>query len=121
MKKTLFILVILVQTAVFAQQEMSEGKEFYQEILQEQIHALQLEGDQKKAFTEISNKYYDKTMAIRESNASRMSRFKELKSLRESKDNELKAVLDENEFEAYKELQKENREKLKEANKKRKN
>ena len=90
-----------------------EDDEKYAEILEKQIEALQLTGEKKDAFVEISDKYYEKIKATRESEGSRMTKFKELKSIQDSKNEELKELLSEEEFKAFKELQKENRAMLK--------
>lgn len=111
MKKIVFALLLFSFALGFAQ----DDGERYSEVLEEQIEALQLTGERKEAFIEISDKYFEKMKTIRESKASRMSKFKELKSLQSDKNAEMEQLLSESELKTFKELQKENRAMLKEA------
>ncbi len=108
MKKILFAIILFSFALGFSQDD-----EKYAEILEKQVKTLQLTGEKKEAFIEISDKYYEKIKATQESEGSRMSKFKELKAIQDSKNEEMKALLSEDEFEAFKELQKENRSALK--------
>ncbi|NDV43263.1 hypothetical protein [Flagellimonas sediminis] len=108
MKKILFAMMMFSFALGFSQED-----EQYTQILEKQIETLQLTGEKKEAFIEISDKYYEKIKAAQESEGSRMSKFKELKAIQDSKNEEVKAILSKDEFEAFKELQKENRSALK--------
>ncbi|MEC7262576.1 MAG: hypothetical protein VXW38_02480 [Bacteroidota bacterium] len=108
MKKILFVMMLFSFALGFSQED-----EQYTQILEKQIETLQLTGEKKDAFIEISDKYFEKVKATQESEGSRMSKFKELKAIQDSKNEEMKALLSEDEFEAFKELQKENRSALK--------
>ncbi|MDC6384101.1 hypothetical protein D2V93_17070 [Flagellimonas taeanensis] len=116
MKKIVLALMLFSFALGFSQDD--EGT--YSKILDKQIEALQLSGDKKDAFVEISEKYFEKIKATRESEVSRMSKFKELKAIQDSKNKEMEALLTESEFETYKELQKENREMMKDRYKQQK-
>ncbi|GLU42742.1 hypothetical protein [Allomuricauda sp. NBRC 101325] len=117
MKKLMFALMLLTCTLGISQENDQE----YAEILEHQIETLQLTGEKKEAFVEISNKYFEKFKTTRESEGSRISKMKELKSIQDDKNEELKQLLSDSEFEAFKEMQKENRSKLKERYKQRNN
>lgn len=109
MKKILLAIMLFSFALGFSQDD-----EKYKELLEKQIETLQLTGEKKGAFIEISDKYYEKIKAVQESEGSRMSKFKALKAIQDGKNEELKLLLTEEEFGAFKELQKENRSMLKE-------
>ncbi|NLP58648.1 hypothetical protein [Lutibacter sp. B1] len=112
--KTLFFTIALFTTVMIsAQTYETENKQIYQEILNGQVEELSLTGEQKQPFIDLSNKYFDKIIETRQSDVSRMSKFKTLKKLQEEKDTEVENMLSKEQFKKYKELQKKNRNKLK--------
>lgn len=118
--KTLFFTIALFTTVMIsAQTYETENKQIYQEILNGQVEELSLTGEQKQPFIDLSNKYFDKIIETRQSDVSRMSKFKTLKKLQEEKDTEVENMLSKEQFKKYKELQKKNRKKLKSVYKQR--
>ncbi|SDQ25877.1 hypothetical protein [Flagellimonas zhangzhouensis] len=117
MKKLMFALMFCVSILGFSQ----ESDEEFAAVLDHQIETLQLTGEKKEAFVEISNKYFEQFKSTRESEGSRLTKMKALKTIQDNKNEELKQLLSESEFESFKEMQKENRSKLKERYKQRKN
>ena len=62
---------------------------------------LQLTADQEKQAQEINLKYANKTEELRNSNGTRMQKFKKLKGYNESKDEELKKLFTTDQFKTY--------------------
>lgn len=62
---------------------------------------LQLTADQETQAQEINLKYANKTEELRNSEGSRMQKFKKLKGYNESKDEELKKVFTAEQFKTY--------------------
>nr|WP_293294495.1 hypothetical protein [Allomuricauda sp.] len=110
MKKIAFALVLLSATLGFSQES---DDELFSAVLEEQIETLELSGEKKDAFVDISTKYNEKMKTIRAGDGSKMSKFKEFKSLQDEKNKELKELLSKEEYQALLELQKENRNMLK--------
>lgn len=111
MKKIAFALLLLSATLGFSQES---DDELFSAVLEEQIETLELSGEKKDAFVNISTRYNEKMKAIKSGGGSKMSKFKEFKSLQDQKNNEMKELLSEEEYKTLIELQKENRSMLKE-------
>lgn len=111
--KNVFLQLMIFTFSIGFAQDIEEDTMFSQ-ILEKQIEALELTGEKKEAFEEISTSHFEKMMETRQGEGSKMSKFKQLKSLQEAKDKELKELLTEEEFSIYKDMQKENRKMLKE-------
>tara|TARA_Y100000815_G_scaffold266110_1_gene283915 strand:+ start:372 stop:740 length:369 start_codon:yes stop_codon:yes gene_type:complete len=119
MKKLSVLLMFICVFSAISQESNNEKESVYQEILTDQIEQLSLTGDKKDSFTEISDRYYAQIQEIRKSDDSKMSKFKEFRTLQTKKEDELKDLLTEQEFDKFKELQKKYRVKMREAYKSR--
>lgn len=74
---------------------------------------LALTKDQEASYMEISKKYGEKLKSLRDNDAERSAKMKEVKDLRDQKDAEMKVLLSEDQFKKYKEIQDERKEKMK--------
>ena len=119
MKKLSVLLMFICVFSAISQESNNEKESVYQEILTDQIEQLSLTGDKKDSFTEISDRYYAQIQEIRKRDDSKMSKFKEFRTLQTKKEDELKDLLTEQEFDKFKELQKKYRVKMREAYKSR--
>ncbi|UOB16833.1 hypothetical protein [Abyssalbus ytuae] len=120
MRNFLFTLLLLVSYNMFSQGTADNG-DMYTEFLTNQTEEIGLQDEKKDKFIEISQKYFEKSAEVRNSDESRFSKFKKFKSISNEKDNELKTLLSEEEFKKYKSIQQENRKLLKERYKENKN
>lgn len=120
MKKLIVLGLLLVSFVSFGQGMTEKEKEEFKTEMKEKFQALKLSDDQKSKFEDIQMKYFDQMVAIRDSDAGRMSKMKSLKAIQKSKNEEVKAIMNEQQFEQYLELQKELRQTMKEEYKARK-
>ncbi len=117
------VLFSLVSTSVVAQERKLEKEETKVEnakhfkITKEK---LALTKDEEVKFKEISKKYGDKIKEIRNSDADKSVKFKQLKELKSQKDEEMKAFLSESQFKTYLELKEEKHNRMKDKMKNRK-
>jgi len=113
-----FALFLIGTNATFAQSKAAhlteEQKEKIKENVQAYATALQLSEEQKPEFEEITKKYAKQMIALRDSNSSRMSKYKKMKSIRKNKDAEMKSLLSKDQYKAYLENQEEMQKKRKE-------
>ena len=105
--------VIIIMLFLFILGHSQTDDETFSAILQQQIDSLELSGEVKDAFIEISNKYYVKMQDIRAVEGSKISKFKAMRTLQSDKNEEMEEILTEEQFNIFKQLQKENRSKLK--------
>ena len=77
-----------------------------------QLHSIFSE-EQKPQFEEITKKYAKQMKAVKDSDGSRMSKYRKVKSIRKNKDAEMKRLLSKDQFNVYLEKQKEMRKKMK--------
>jgi hypothetical protein len=106
LKLTLPLLVVfaLAPACVIAQEQEKESMpptERAAKLTQWMKENLQLSADQEKQAQEINLKYANKTEELRNSNGTRMQKFKKLKGYNESKDEELKKVFTAEQFKTY--------------------
>lgn len=104
--RNVFLLLMIFTFSIGMAQEVEDDTMFSQ-ILEKQIVALELTGEKKEAFEEISTAHFEKMMETRQGEGSKMSKFKQLRALQEAKDKELKELLTEDEFSIYKDMLKE--------------
>ena len=99
--------------------ELTEAqKEEFVEEMKEYFQKLDLSEQQKASYQEIALNYAPQFKAIKESNASKMSKYRKVKMLRSDKDAEMKKILDDRQFNLYLEMQEERKKKWKENRKK---
>ena len=91
-----------------------QQKEEIQKNLEEYAAALDLSEDQRLKFEEITKKYAKQMIAVKDSGASRMSKYKKVKSIRKNKDAEMKTLLSKDQYKVYLEKQEEMSKKIKE-------
>lgn len=91
-----------------------QQKEEIQKNLEEYAAALDLSEDQRPKFEEITKKYAKQMIAVKDSGARRMSKYKKVKSIRKNKDAEMKTLLSKDQYKVYLEKQEEMSKKIKE-------
>lgn len=90
-----------------AQKEEARARyEAYQE-------KLNLAPDQEERVEEINLTYFEGLSEVRNSGASRLSKYKKFKSISSQRDDDMKAVLTKEQYKVYQEFQKEMREDFK--------
>ncbi len=115
---TFGLALLIVAGNVQAQSNMTEEQkeeararyEAYQE-------KLNLSDEQSPKVEEINLAYFEGLSELRNSNASRLSKYRKFKGLSSKRDEDMKAVLTDEQYEIYKEFQKETREDFKEKRK----
>lgn len=115
--KNIFTLAVWVWLAIGYAQTREED-EMYREMINTQISQLQLEGKTKEDFVAVSDRYFRRLLEIRESEASKVSKYSELLAMKKDKNREIEALLTEEEYSIYLELQAENRKRMKSIMKK---
>ena len=121
----LFLALCLIGTnTTFAQSRAAnltvEQKEEIKKNVEAYAAALQLSETQKPKFEEITKKYAEQMIALKESDGSRMSKYKKLQSIHENKNAEMKSLLSKDQYKVYLEKQEERLKKMKERRKKNK-
>jgi len=96
-----------------------EQKTELQEGIQSLVVSLELTEAQKVDFTQISEKYGPKLLALKESDASRFSKYRQFKSISKSRNKEMKKILSKDQYALYLEKQQEMQEKMKASRQKR--
>jgi hypothetical protein len=108
------VLITLVATNASAQSKMTEEQK--QEIkakYQANKEKLNLTEDQSKKVDAINSTWVEGIASLKNSDASKMSKYKKLKSLKEEKNKKMKEVLTKEQFKIYKEQQAEMKEEFK--------
>ena len=111
------IMGISPDTSAQSSQLSDDQRMLMKEEMMEYMSALDLSEDQRIEYQEITMKYGEQMKALRSSDKSKMSRFKEMKSIRKNKDEEMRNLLTDEQFEIYKEQQQEMQQKMKEKRK----
>ena len=75
---------------------------------------LDLSDEQKTEFKAISQKYAKQMISVRDSDSSKMSKYKKVKSIRKNRNAEMKKVLTEEQYDAYLVKQEEIQKKMRE-------
>ena len=75
---------------------------------------LDLTDEQKTEFKAISQKYAKQMISVRDSDSSKMSKYKKVKSIRKNRNAEMKKVLTEEQYDAYLVKQEEIQKKMRE-------
>ena len=116
---SLFLALLLIGTnTTFAQTRVTniteEQKEEIKKNIEEYAVALNLSGDQRNIFEEITKNYAKQMIAVKDSGARRMSKFREVKSIRKNKDAEMKTLLSKDQYKVYLGKQEEMKKRIKE-------
>ena len=109
-----FTLAILLSATVSAQSKLTdeqtkEAKAKYEEYKQK----LNLNEDQSKKVDAINTTYFEGIAALKNSNASKLSKYRKFKSLNSDRDQQMKDVLTKDQYKIYKEQQEERKEEFK--------
>lgn len=112
-------IVMLIGTSTVAQSGdfTAEQKAQFEEQLASYLDELDLSEDQTEKFKEISRRYAGQMKSLKESDKSRLSKYKELKSIQKNKNEEMKTLLSEEQYQIYEKMQEEMKKKMKEKRK----
>ncbi|MEM9919046.1 MAG: sterol desaturase family protein [Bacteroidota bacterium] len=80
--------------------------------MENHIESLQLTEEQRPEFVAISKKYGNQMLALKESDMSKLSKYRKMKSIGKSRNKEMKKLLTKEQYELYVERQEEAREKM---------
>ena len=113
------IVLLFFSTVTIAQQSdfPSSDKDMMKEQFAADLERLDLSEEQKSDYLEISRRYGEQMMALRDSGAGRMAKFQELKSIRKDKDKEMKALLSKDQYAIYKDIQEARQQLMRESRK----
>ena len=113
------IVLLFFSTVTIAQQSdfPSSDKDMMKEQFAADLERLDLSEEQKADYLEISRRYGEQMMALRDSGAGRMAKYQELKSIRKDKDKEMKALLSKDQYAIYKDIQEERQQQMRERRK----
>lgn len=107
------VFVLMGTTALAQQNELSdEQKAQMEEQLEVYLQKLDLTEEQKLKFEEITEKYGKQMRGLQESNKSRLTKYKEYKSIVTNKNEEMRSILSIPQYEIYVEIQEEMRQKM---------
>ncbi len=116
MKKLLTIIsFVLIAASTYAQSRMSEAER--EEAIaryQANMEELNLTEEQKPQVEAINMQYLDGLSKLKNSNGSRLDKYRTFKDLSASRDADMKKVLTKEQYAIFKENQKEQREHMKE-------
>ena len=93
-----------------SQEQQAEMKKNMEEF----VKVLGLSEDQKPEFGAITKKYAKQMVALRDSEASKMQKYKKLQSISKNRNAEMKEILSKEQYDAYVEKQKEMQKKMRE-------
>ena len=82
--------------------------------LEEYAVALDFSEDQRPKFEEITIKYAEQMIAVKNGGGRKLQKYKKVKSIRENKDAEMKILLSKDQYKVYLEKQEEMKKKIKE-------
>ena len=115
----LFFALFLIGTNITSAQSKTaklteEQKEEVTNNLEEYAVALDLSEDQRPKFEEITIKYAEQMIAVKNGGGRKLQKYKKVKSIRENKDAEMKILLSKDQYKVYLEKQEEMKKKIKE-------
>ena len=115
----LFFALFLIGTNITCAQSKTaklteEQKEEVTNNLEEYAVALDLSEDQRPKFEEITIKYAEQIIAVKNGGGRKLQKYKKVKSIRENKDAEMKILLSKDQYKVYLEKQEEMKKKIKE-------
>ena len=115
----LFFALFLIGTNITCAQSKiakltEEQKEEVTNNLEEYAVALDLSEDQWPKFEEITIKYAEQMIAVKNGGGRKLQKYKKVKSIRENKDAEMKILLSKDQYKVYLEKQEEMKKKIKE-------
>ena len=100
-----FALFLFSYNACFSQTNISnlndEQKAEIKKDMKEFAASLQLTEEQKPDFVAISKKYGNKMMALKESNSSKWSKYRKVRSINKSRKKEMKKLLSSDQYKTY--------------------
>ncbi len=121
--KTLFNALLVLSISLFCvgpilgqgnMAELSDGqREEMQEEMQVLIDSMKLTEAEKYDFIRIAKKYSNKLLALKGSDASRFSKYRQFKSISKARNKEMKKLLSAEQYTMYLEKQKEMQAKMK--------
>jgi len=122
MSFSLYLALLLMGTNTsFAQSKAAnlsdDQTEKIKKNLEEYDTALHLSEAQKPKFKEITKRYAEQMIALKDSGGRRMSKYRKVKSISKNKDAEMKRLLSKDQYKVYLGKQKEMRKKMKERRK----
>lgn len=108
------VLTAILSAGAFAQSKMTdeqkkEAKARYEQYKQK----LNLNDDQSKKVDAINTTYFEGIGELKNSNASKLSKYRKFKSLSSDRDKKMKAVLTKEQYKTYKEQQEQRKEEFK--------
>ena len=110
----LLLLVTITATNVSAQSKMTdEQKKEAKARYQEYKDKLNLTDDQSKKVDAINSTWFEGISALKNSDDSKLAKYKKVKSLNADRDKKMKEVLTKEQFKIYKQQQEERREAFK--------
>jgi len=111
----LFVLFLFTANASFAQSKLSdaEKKELAKD-MKEYLAKLDLTDAQKKPYKEITKKYKKQLTGLKDSDAGKLKKYKEMKGIIENKNTEMRSLLTKQQYEVYLDQQEKNKEMMKE-------
>lgn len=115
----LFFALFLIGTNITCAQSKTaklteEQKEEVTNNLEEYAVALDFSEDQRPKFEEITIKYAEQMIAVKNGGGRKLQKYKKVKSIRENKDAEMKILLSKDQYKVYLEKQEEMKKKIKE-------
>ena len=115
----LFFALFLICTNITCAQSKTaklteEQKEEVTNNLEEYAVALDFSEDQRPKFEEITIKYAEQIIAVKNGGGRKLQKYKKVKSIRENKDAEMKILLSKHQYKVYLEKQEEMKKKIKE-------
>ena len=111
MKLTLFmVLATILSIQASAQSKMTEEQKSKYEAYKQKLNLTE---EQSKKVDAINTTYFEGLGELKNSNASKLSKYKKFKSLNNEKDKQMKGVLTKEQFKMYKEYQAQMKEEFK--------
>lgn len=113
LKITLFLTILFSINCTLLQAQQNDKKAEMIAEMKVAKEKLALSDTQEITFKEVTKKYGLKMKNVKDSDASKRDKFKNIKSLRDEKNAEMKTLLSEEQYKAYLELQEERMAKMK--------
>ena len=109
----------LIATTAAAQERgfTSEQKAQMEAKLKNGFEKLNLTAEQKPKFEEITKRYGNQLIGLKQSNKGRLAKLKMYKSIQKNKDNEMRSLLSIDQYKAYEKAQEELRQKMRQKSK----
>jgi Spy/CpxP family protein refolding chaperone len=114
----LLVIILLIPASTFAQGQLSEGqKKETLERYKSNMALLNLTEDQKPEVQAIEKEFFDAVSSLRNSDGSKMEKYRRFKTINKNRDKQMKEVLTKEQYRVFKDNQEQTKKNLRQRRK----